>query len=284
MQIEDPGVLMDSVRFYHEPDNFALKNLFVAPYSGVYHCTSEYVFQRKYLEASQIILIDAGKLTIEYKDEVRTAQAGSIVLIDCRFKHKYYAASDDLKMRWFHFAGNASQAYTQLLTDKYSFIIQNIAANPEIEKYCNEMIVLVKQTKPDAHVVSITIHRILAALMNLSDTQEKSEIELAIQATVSYIEENFTEKNIKLDGLAHSVALSPYYFLRKFKEFNHQTPHQYLLITRIRNAKAKLTTTTWSIEEIGAWCGFSSTSHFVTTFKKQTQLTPLQFRNIWRQS
>ncbi|WP_194165565.1 AraC family transcriptional regulator [Oceanobacillus sp. CFH 90083] len=35
------------------------------------------------------------------------------------------------------------------------------------------------------------------------------------------------------------------------------------------------------MEEIAGECGFNSTSHFITTFKKNVDISPKQFRNIF---
>ena len=49
-----------------------------------------------------------------YRDQTFTASADDIVLIDCNFPHHYYTKRE-AQFSWFHFHGNASQAYCDLL-------------------------------------------------------------------------------------------------------------------------------------------------------------------------
>ncbi len=83
-----------------------------------------------------------------------------------------------------------------------------------------------------------------------------------------------------LKDIAFEVNLSPYYFLRVFKKSMRETPLNYLIQFRLNESKNLLYNTDLSISEIGFKCGFNSESHFITTFKKNTMLTPSQFRRI----
>ena len=100
--------------------------------------------------------------------------------------------------------------------------------------------------------------------------------------SAQYIEAHYAEKEATVPALAARAALSTCYYLRKFKEYHGVTPHQYLQSVRLRAAKEQLTVTAHSIEQIAEDCGFCSTSHFIMAFRKNTGLTPLQFRILWK--
>lgn len=280
--ISDIGVLSDSRRFYCEPDDFTQKHLFYAPHAGEYHCSRDYEVSRVYLDVCQIILVDAGELIVEYRDECKTAHTGMIVLLDCREPHRYYAGSDDLKMRWFHFAGNHSQAYTDLLLNSQGFLISFADLIPEVEECCERVIKLSGKTEPSPHIASVSLHRLLALLAITSKQKNKSALEMSIDDTAEYMNQNYAEKEITTEKLAGLAALSPYYYIKKFKMYYEMTPHQYLLSARLKAAKEQLTTTARSIEEIGDHCGFCNTSHFILAFRKNTDMTPLKYRSLWR--
>jgi AraC family transcriptional regulator len=86
------------------------------------------------------------------------------------------------------------------------------------------------------------------------------------------------EERIRLSDLAAQVGLSPYHFLRAFKAATGQTPHAYVLGSRIAEAKRLLTQTDDSLAEIAAAVGFSSQSHLATQFRRATGVTPGTFR------
>lgn len=276
--IPDVGVLPGSERFYYEPDDFTEKNLFYVPHAGIYKCSGEYEVNRRHLDACQIIIVDSGSLTIEYSGKIKTAHAGTIVLLDCRIPHKYYSSSDHLNMRWFHFTGNASGNYTNMLINTHGFCIP--VPVMEIDECCDKILSLIQRKTPMPHISSAALHKLLA-LLSVTISSNKSGLEAVISESVDYITENFSTGDTSLETLAKHANISENYYIKKFREYNKVTPHQFIKKVRLHAAKEKLTTTSMSIEEIGDYCGFSNTSHFIMVFQKAVGLTPLQYRNLW---
>lgn len=104
----------------------------------------------------------------------------------------------------------------------------------------------------------------------LPDTEWITNIEM-------YIKENFA-KPLTLQIIADDCHGSPYHLHRTFKRITMITPITYLENVRISYAKMQLTSTNQSIETIGKMAGFPNPSHFSTTFKRHTGLSPNQFR------
>lgn len=277
----DAGVLSDSVRYYHEADPFTEKNLYYIPHAGQYHCNSDYEVRRIHLDVCQAIVVDSGELTIEYRGKTYTAPSGAVVLLDCREPHCYYASSSDLKMRWFHFLGSSSEAYVHQITRVHDIVMQ-VTQNAEIEPCIAQIMKAVAQEEPNPHLISVSIHRLLALLITSTDAAPQSDLELVINSSVSYIESHYSDPDLSNENLARMAMLSTCYYVRKFKEFRSATPHQFIQSVRIRIAKQKLSTTALSIEEIAEQCGFCNTSHFIMVFRRITGITPLQFRIMWR--
>lgn len=279
--LNDIGILEDSIRYYHESDDFTADYLYHIPHAGIYHCDKQYEVTRNHLDVCQIIFVDDGELCVEYQGKIQTAKAGTIVLLDCRMPHRYYANSESLRMRWFHYTGNNSEPYTQLIIGTHGFIL-NAVQNPEIENCCQRIMMNVHQNQPNTHVISFTISKLLVLLVLLLGEPEKNEIQKAIESSAEYIDTHYADKDLKIRDLSQQAALSACYYIRKFKEYFSVTPHQYIQTVRLRMAKQQLTTTSHSIETIAENCGFCNTSHFVMTFRKLTGTTPLQFRVMWR--
>ena len=91
------------------------------------------------------------------------------------------------------------------------------------------------------------------------------------------MEEHLAE-NISLDVLAELVRLSPYHFLRSFKQSFGEPPHRYWTGQRIERAKALLADPHTSITNIAFDVGFSGTSAFSATFHRITGQTPTDYR------
>jgi AraC family transcriptional regulator len=92
-----------------------------------------------------------------------------------------------------------------------------------------------------------------------------------------YIEEHLAE-DPSLATLADVARLSPYHFVRAFKQSFGLPPHRYMSRLRVEQAKALLANPEMSVTQVGFNLGFSETSSFTTTFRKHTGLTPTAYR------
>lgn len=99
----------------------------------------------------------------------------------------------------------------------------------------------------------------------------------AQQVVLDYLHSEL-DSRIDLDALAAVVGMTAGSFLPAFSAAFGTTPHQYLIEQRIERAKVLLSATTASITDISADLGFSSPSHFATTFKQRVGVTPTTYR------
>lgn len=97
-----------------------------------------------------------------------------------------------------------------------------------------------------------------------------------LRQVTDYINENL-HQNLKVIELSAIAQLSPYHFLRQFKQTIGITPHQYILHRRIETAKQLLQQRELSIAEIAIRTGFSDQSHLTRCFKRRFGVTPKQF-------
>ncbi len=67
-------------------------------------------------------------------------------------------------------------------------------------------------------------------------------------------------------------------FYRGFKSSVGMPPYRYFVARRIERAKELLSTTNQEVTDIALGLGFSSTSHFSTTFKSVAGCSPSEFR------
>lgn len=91
-----------------------------------------------------------------------------------------------------------------------------------------------------------------------------------------YIHEHL-HQDLKLCEIAAIAQVSPYHFLRLFKQRTGVTPHQYILQCRIERAKHLLKHSQLSIADVAIKVGFCDQSHFTRSFKRVLGMTPKQF-------
>lgn len=99
-----------------------------------------------------------------------------------------------------------------------------------------------------------------------------------LAAVRDFVEANLA-RDVSLAEMAAVAGLSPYHFCRVFKGATGTTPHRYLVERRVRRAQDLLTSLPDEpLAQIALACGFSAQSHFTSTFRAVSGVTPAQFR------
>jgi AraC family transcriptional regulator len=98
-----------------------------------------------------------------------------------------------------------------------------------------------------------------------------------MRRAVEFIEQNIA-KDITLDAIASVAGMSAFHFARSFKTVIGLPPHGFVLKRRVELARALLKSTTLPIVEIAFRVGYENVSHFTQVFRKQSGMTPGQFR------
>ncbi|MEM7488204.1 MAG: AraC family transcriptional regulator [Pseudomonadota bacterium] len=83
---------------------------------------------------------------------------------------------------------------------------------------------------------------------------------------------------IGVEDLAAIACMSPFHFSRRFGNATGTSPHRFVLQRRIEASTRLLAETDMPIGLVALDCGFSSQSHFTTTFKSRMGLTPGRYR------
>ena len=101
--------------------------------------------------------------------------------------------------------------------------------------------------------------------------------EQRISAAARRIEEH-AEEPLSLSDLARDAGLSPYHFLRLFRQVIGMTPHQFILHTRLHRAAVRLRRTDDAISAIAYDAGFNDLSTFNRRFRRLMGASPGAYR------
>ena len=102
-----------------------------------------------------------------------------------------------------------------------------------------------------------------------------------LRRAVGLIDDHLAEEEegrVALRGVAKEVGMSYCHFSRAFKQSMGMNPTNYIAERRIERAKKLLQETELPISEIALRAGFSSQSHFTTSFRRVAGATPQAFR------
>jgi AraC family transcriptional regulator len=86
------------------------------------------------------------------------------------------------------------------------------------------------------------------------------------------------EGRVGLRSVAREVGMGYFHFSRAFKQSLGMSPTKYIAARRIERAKRLMQETDFPISEIALRSGFSSQSHFTTSFRRLAGVTPRSFR------
>jgi AraC-type DNA-binding domain-containing proteins len=103
-----------------------------------------------------------------------------------------------------------------------------------------------------------------------------------IEDLIKYMRYNLSS-HLTLDLLAAQIHLSPEYLSRYFKQYTGKNISHYLLEIRMEKARQLLRSTSYSIADIGAHCGYPLIGNFQKYFKKVMNMSPSQYRKIYLQ-
>ena len=102
--------------------------------------------------------------------------------------------------------------------------------------------------------------------------------EFYIQDVLRYISENLSHK-ITVSDVARNFAVSRSKLERDFRQATSRTPHEYIDMCRINQAKIMLSSKEpVSISEVSGACGFSSETYFFPFFQNKVGLSPAEYR------
>ena len=94
-----------------------------------------------------------------------------------------------------------------------------------------------------------------------------------------YVRENYATAS--LSGASRACGLSYGYLSRLFSTYMKTSFNSYVNLMRVERSRQLLVTTDMSITEIALAVGFSSTSHYIQTFKRHQSISPNRFRKLF---
>ncbi len=115
----------------------------------------------------------------------------------------------------------------------------------------------------------------------LKERMEHAHAPSLAEQVVRYIAKNYRGL-ISMEQLAQQMNYTPQYISRKFKEQMGCSPLDYTIHLRIDLARKLLCDTEATLQEVAAYVGYPDTIYFNRMFKKQTGITPGEYRKQYQ--
>lgn len=240
----------------------------------------------------EIMLVLKGKLIVYLEAEFFNLKAGDIVLFNsksihgikrnaddniCLFVQVYPALLDSMynRNRRYNFYLNSANSNIHIKKDYYIF--KNILANIGITHFSDKESRVYKLKsyiyKLFADLFDYTIYDIQQYADNVN-TYENPELFIKI---ITYIENNY-ENSTLIDDICKHVGMSQPTLYRFLKNSTGFTIHDIVRALKTEKAKVMLSSTDKSISYISQVCGYNNEMTFYRAFKRETGLTPNEYR------
>jgi two-component system, response regulator YesN len=122
-------------------------------------------------------------------------------------------------------------------------------------------------------------YKIITIGLACRDSQSNGQHTHLIRQAKEYLEQHFADPELSLNEVAAQANLSPSHFSVVFSQETGQTFKEYLTQTRINKAKELLRMTTLRSADIAYRVGYNDPHYFSSVFKKNTGLSPIEFRS-----
>ena len=122
-------------------------------------------------------------------------------------------------------------------------------------------------------------HKIISIGLAYRDGHLSGQHAHLIRQAKEYIEHRYANPDLSLIEVAAQANLSASHFSVVFSQETHQTFKEYLTEVRINKARELLRMTTLRSAEIAYQVGYNDPHYFSSVFKKNTGLSPIEFRS-----
>jgi AraC-like DNA-binding protein len=112
------------------------------------------------------------------------------------------------------------------------------------------------------------------------EREESSAVDFRRAQIKTFIQENYAKPGLSTEDIANHLGVTPRYVQIALAS-EGLTPTEYLKVCRLQAARRLLSSTAFadrSITEIAFECGFTSSAHFSTEFRKCFGKSPRSFR------
>jgi len=233
----------------------------------------------------QWIHVMEGKGSVSLKEESpRDFDTGEGIMIFPGDAHHYKALESPWRVSWFTFGGYHIE--NLLKTFKINGTgIYSISHREDLDAQVEKGLHLLQSSHSFKSLdCSTLVYSFLTDLYRYTSQNEESRAlrHNKLQPVFEYIEHNF-RKPLTIQDMADILDITPQHLCSLFKKALHTRPFEYLNSYRINRSKAFLMQhSDWKISRVARETGYENEAYFSSMFRKQTGLTPSQFRRMNR--
>ena len=229
-----------------------------------------------------LLYCTSGEGWIELNGEKFVLTANTYFILPRQTPHSYGSSQKDpWSIYWIHFTGVTAD----LLYSRFSPLPKSSPSIPYDADNINLFNTIFSLLENELNVremelLYIRLLQFLALFVYVHDVSVKEDGD-RISASISFMKENLG-KNFLIKEMASQANYSVSRFSELFRAKTGYAPLQYFLQLKIQKSCQYLYFTKMNIKEICKEIGFEDQYYFSRMFKKQMQLSPIQYRKKYR--
>jgi len=151
-----------------------------------------------------------------------------------------------------------------------SLFRQSIAETRQTRDYTLEML---------RSILDLILTTCSSRYKTIESSVSKGKGQILVKRFYQLVEENYL-KNLSLADYAALLLVTPNHLTQTVKQFTGKTSIQVIKMKQILEIKRLLVHTNLNINEIAALLHFDDQSYFSKFFRRETKLSPLQYRSL----
>ena len=234
----------------------------------------------------EVVYVADGVGTITVDGISRTVRQGDIIIYNANLVHEEESSPE--KPMALYFMGLGGLRLTELpsnhLLPPGLDYVYPTGKYAELFTACfDRMIPEFEKKEPFFAEITQNLAMTLVMYMFRIINEQNTEASQLLQSNASvrlatiYIQ-NHLHEAMTLEEIAKHCHMSKFYLSHQFTQVQGISLSKYILQSRITKSMQLLRETTMSVKEIAEAVGFHDVPYFCRTFKKETNLTPLQYR------
>ena len=274
----NPETLEDTSVHYFVPAPRELQSMLYYPISiGYFDCKPCYAVQRNIHNSFLLMVMMAGTLGYQTRQQRGTLRVGQALLLDCSQPHSYQA-QDKCSFTFIHFDGAQSREICEQINRSCGNCIR-LTDSTRMHELVGELLSYMRDDRRvNEAQTSAMLYSILMTLLESSGVSGDGAIGNSIvDQAIGYIQTHLADP-LTVETIASSVGYSPSYFSHVFQRETGLSPYRFVVKSRMDSAMQLLQTTRLSIQDIAFQVGFNSVANFCYAFRREKGLSPNECR------
>ena len=258
--------------------------------SGVFRFPSAYRFENHNHKEIEINYIRSGHCIVGVEDSFLPLKKGDCIIIYAGLPHSFIVDSrEKCSITQLEFSVQAPEELERRMVFLQRKQKYHKLTNCEMTSYLMESLCRINRVDGEHRHTQLKLGFFQLFIELSVKIEEKQKVRERhgkagkIAEVIQYINENY-ELSLNIENLAHMFDISSRYIRKCFVQETGTSCQHYINSLRIGKAKELLWFTSYTVTEIAMQTGFNSSQYFCRIFQQYTEMSPLEYRNLWRGS